>query len=80
MDEIKKKKAFFTEELAKARIGREETEERSSLLVALQERQTDRKKLILELEQYRACDPQRLKELSRCKERCQVGVSCSYVQ
>lgn len=48
-----------------ASVGREESEERDQLLGALQEKTQLRKRLADELEKYKSCDPERMKEL--CK-------------
>ena len=50
----------------KAQVGREETEERTTTLEALEKKRADKLKLSQELEKYRSCDPQTLKELSEC--------------
>ena len=57
------KKVRLAEELAQAQIGREETEDRSSVLEDLEKRKVQRSNLAKELEQHQSCDPQRLQEL-----------------
>lgn len=63
LDEIKQKKLHLSSELSQVQVGREESEERAGMLVALGERQAQRIKLAKELEQYKSCDPQTLREL-----------------
>lgn len=63
LEEVRRKKVHFSEQLAQAMVGREETEKRSSVLVDLENRHAERSKLSKELEQYKSCDPQRLEEL-----------------
>lgn len=59
------KKARLKEQVAAASVGREESEEREQLLRALQEKRQLRKKLTDELEKYKSCDPERMKELRK---------------
>lgn len=56
-------------ELSQVQVGREESEERSRVLAALEKKQGQRKSLAVELEQYKSCDPQTLKELRECSGR-----------
>lgn len=63
LQELKRKKDDLSSELSLVEKGREESEERSALLEALQKKQSQRKVLTTELEQYKSCDPQTLKEL-----------------
>ena len=62
-----KEKTRLSQELAHAQIGREETQDRAESLLALEKKQVQKVKLVRELEQYRSCDPQRLKELRECR-------------
>ena len=48
-----------------ASVGREESEEREHLLKSLEEKTKLKKKLAAELEQYKSCDPERMKELRK---------------
>ena len=66
---MRQKKAALSEEMVKAQVGKEETEERSLLLQALDKKQSHKKQLAQELEQYKSCDPARLKELREYKGR-----------
>lgn len=66
LNEVKQKKVLLSDDLVKTQIGREETEERAVLLLKLEKKQADKNKLAKELEQYKSCDPQRLKELCEC--------------
>ena len=63
--ESERKKAHLEEQVAAAKVGREDSEERAQLLRALQEKSAQRQRLDSELERYKACDPQRLRELRR---------------
>lgn len=64
---MKQKKVHLLSELSLVEVGREECEERSRVLAALEKKQGQRKILATELEQYKSCDPQTLKELRECK-------------
>ena len=66
LDEVKQKKIHLSSELARVQVGREESEQRSKVLTALDEKQAQKEKLAKELEQYKSCDPQTLKELREC--------------
>ena len=63
--EYESKKARLEEQVAAASVGREEGTEREQLLHSLKEKTGERQKLTAELEKYKACDPERMKEL--CK-------------
>ena len=52
--------------MASAGMGREESEEREQLLKSLAEKTALKKKLEAELEKYKSCDPERIKELRMC--------------
>lgn len=62
--EVKQRQARLTEEVAQAQVGREDTDKRAALLSELDKKQECKVQLGKELEQYRCCDPQALKELS----------------
>lgn len=62
-----REKTCLSQELAHAEIGREESQGRTESLLALEKKQVQKVKLAQELEQYRSCDPQRLKELRKCR-------------
>ena len=68
--EYESRKSRLDEEVVSASVGREESEERDRLLHTLQEKSQLREKLAAELEKYKACDPDRMKEL--CKYVCLV--------
>lgn len=70
MAEVQQKKAHLSEEVIQAQVGREETDKRTDLLSELEKMKTQKLQLAKELEQYKSCDPQTLKELS---EEC-VGM------
>lgn len=63
--EYESKKARLEEQVAEASVGREEGKEREQLLHSLQEKTGERQKLMAELEKYKACDPERMKELRK---------------
>ena len=63
--EYESKKARLEEHVAAASVGREESEERQQLLHSLKEKTGQRQKLAAELEKYKACDPDRMKELRK---------------
>ena len=51
--------------MSAASVGREESKEREQLLQSLQEKMQLRQKMAAELEKYKACDPDRMKELRK---------------
>jgi predicted nucleic acid-binding Zn-ribbon protein len=63
LEEVKQKKGQLSSEISEVEVGREESEERSAVLTALHAKQAQRVQLAKELEQYKSCDPQTLKEL-----------------
>ena len=63
--EYESKKARLEEQVAAASVGREEGTEREQLLHSLKEKTEERQKLAAELEKYKACDPERMKELRK---------------
>ncbi len=64
MAEARQKKARLLEEVVQVQVGREDTEKRSTLLAELEKKKAQKIQLAKELEQYKSCDPQTLKELS----------------
>ena len=63
MDEVERKRIHLSQEISQVQVGREESKERSDVMAALEARQTQKKKLEKELEQYKSCDPHVLKTL-----------------
>ena len=63
--EYESKKAHLEEQVASASVGREESKEREQLLHSLQEKTEERQKMVAELDKYKACDPDRMKELRK---------------
>lgn len=63
LEEIEQKKIHLSEELSQVQIGREESEERLGVLSALEKKRAQKIMFVKELEQYKSCDPQTLKEL-----------------
>ena len=57
------KRAHLSQRISEAQVGREESSERTELLQNLAERKEQKKKLEAELEKYKACDPERMKQL-----------------
>lgn len=53
--------------MTEASQGREESEEREQLLKSLEVKSALKKKLSAELEKYKSCDPERMKELRKMK-------------
>lgn len=73
--EYESKKAHLEEQVASASLGREESKEREQLLHSLQEKTEERQKMAAELEKYKACDPDRMKELRKYNILCTLLAS-----
>uniref|UniRef100_A0A8I5ZQ57 Meiotic nuclear division protein 1 homolog n=1 Tax=Rattus norvegicus TaxID=10116 RepID=A0A8I5ZQ57_RAT len=63
LSEGSQKHADLQKSIEKARVGRQETEERAMLAKELSSFQDQRKKLKAEVEKYRECDPQVVEEI-----------------
>ena len=63
--ESESKKARLKDQVSVASVGREESKEREQLLKSFEEKNQLKRKLAAELEKYKSCDPERLKELSK---------------
>ncbi|XP_060084485.1 meiotic nuclear division protein 1 homolog [Ylistrum balloti] len=63
LEELESKKAALTVSVSKAKVGKEENEDRSDLLLELAERREEKSCLMSELELYRECDPEVLQEV-----------------
>ncbi|PWA21289.1 hypothetical protein CCH79_00018430, partial [Gambusia affinis] len=62
--DAKQRKVSIEKTVEKAKVGREGTKERSSLLKQLQSLREERTKLQAELEKYRECDPDVIKAMN----------------
>jgi len=62
---LKRKKDGIGKELEKAKVGKEESDEKSSLLSQLMERKKRKEEIDSELLRLRDCDPQHLKEMQK---------------
>ncbi|GLD72507.1 meiotic nuclear division protein 1 homolog isoform X1, partial [Lates japonicus] len=63
ISEAKQRKASLQKAVEKAKVGRQDTKERSSLLQELQALREERTRLQAELEKYRECDPEVVEEM-----------------
>ena len=61
--ETESKKTHLSKKITEAQVGREDSKERTELLSKLEEKKTVVKKLHTELDKYKACDPERMKQL-----------------
>ncbi|XP_034087106.1 meiotic nuclear division protein 1 homolog isoform X2 [Gymnodraco acuticeps] len=64
ISEAKQRKASVQKAVEKAKVGRQDTKERGSLLKELQALREERTQLQAELEKYRECDPEVVEEMS----------------
>lgn len=82
LTEVRLKKAQLSKEVAEAQVGREDNDERSALLLELEKKQAQKIQLARELEEYKSCDPQTLKELSKefvCSCVCHMHVTALFL-
>jgi len=56
--EVEKKQHLLTENLKKAKVGKEDSDEREEVLEELTKRQTEKDLICKSLEKYRECDPE----------------------
>ncbi|XP_071059483.1 meiotic nuclear division protein 1 homolog isoform X2 [Pseudochaenichthys georgianus] len=63
ISEAKQRKASVQKAVEKAKVGRQDTKERGSLLKELQALREERTQLQAELEKYRECDPEVVEEM-----------------
>nr|XP_038959664.1 meiotic nuclear division protein 1 homolog isoform X1 [Rattus norvegicus] len=68
LSEGSQKHADLQKSIEKARVGRQETEERAMLAKELSSFQDQRKKLKAEVEKYRECDPQVVEEIRQANK------------
>ncbi|XP_030644106.1 meiotic nuclear division protein 1 homolog [Chanos chanos] len=73
--EGKQKKASLQQAVDKAKVGRQETEERSALRQELQTLREQRDQLREEVEKYRECDPEVVEEIRRANVTAKEAVS-----
>ncbi|KAJ8312135.1 hypothetical protein KUTeg_009508 [Tegillarca granosa] len=62
-DELNKRHKVLQESLTQARAGKEESDDRTSVLAELEEKKEKKRQLTAELERYRECDPEVLQEI-----------------
>lgn len=65
VEDVEKKLRFVDGQLAKAQVGREESDEREKLMADLIEVERSRDELSAELDKHRDCDPEVLEEIKR---------------
>lgn len=65
VEDVEKKLRFVDGQLAKAQVGREESDEREKLMAELIEVERSRDELSAELDKHRDCDPEVLEEIKR---------------
>ncbi|XP_043970661.1 meiotic nuclear division protein 1 homolog [Gambusia affinis] len=73
--DAKQRKVSIEKTVEKAKVGREGTKERSSLLKQLQSLREERMKLQAELEKYRECDPDVIKAMRKSNVVAKEAVS-----
>uniref|UniRef100_A0A3Q2SQM6 Meiotic nuclear division protein 1 homolog n=1 Tax=Fundulus heteroclitus TaxID=8078 RepID=A0A3Q2SQM6_FUNHE len=64
VSDAKQRKTTLNKAVEKAKVGREDTKERSSLLKELQSLRDERMQLQAELEKYRECDPEVIEQIN----------------
>uniref|UniRef100_A0A3P9BY61 Meiotic nuclear division protein 1 homolog n=1 Tax=Maylandia zebra TaxID=106582 RepID=A0A3P9BY61_9CICH len=69
------RKASLEKAVEKAKVGRQDTKERSSLLKELQALREERTQLQAELEKYRECDPEVVEEMKKSNVIAKEAVS-----
>lgn len=65
IEEVNKKKQLLTDALTKAKKGREDNEERSSLLKILEAKKEEKQMYTNEVECYRECDPEVIEQIKQ---------------
>uniref|UniRef100_A0AAZ3QN11 Meiotic nuclear division protein 1 homolog n=1 Tax=Oncorhynchus tshawytscha TaxID=74940 RepID=A0AAZ3QN11_ONCTS len=73
--EAKQRKMSLQQAVDKAKVGREDTEERASLLKELQALREKRSHLKSKLEKYRECDPEVIEEMRKSNVTAKEAVS-----
>ncbi|XP_056266211.1 meiotic nuclear division protein 1 homolog isoform X1 [Pseudoliparis swirei] len=75
ISEAMKRKKSVEKGVEKAKVGRQDTEERSSLLKELQALREERTQLQAELNKYRECDPQVIEDMRKSNVVAKEAVS-----
>ncbi|XP_029288737.1 meiotic nuclear division protein 1 homolog [Cottoperca gobio] len=75
ISEAKQRKVSVQKAIEKAKVGRHDTKERSSLLTELQALREERTQLQAELEKYRECDPEVVEEMRKSNVVAKEAVS-----
>ncbi|XP_015232821.1 PREDICTED: meiotic nuclear division protein 1 homolog isoform X1 [Cyprinodon variegatus] len=75
VSDAKQRKVSLEEAAEKAKVGREDTKERSCLLKELQSLRDEQKQLQAELEKYRECDPEVIQEIRKSNVVAKEAVS-----
>ncbi|CAJ1052598.1 meiotic nuclear division protein 1 homolog [Xyrichtys novacula] len=73
--EAKQRKATLEKAVEKAKLGREDTADRSSLLKELEALREEKTQLVAELEKYRECDPEVVEEIRKSNVVAKEAVS-----
>ncbi|XP_020343075.1 meiotic nuclear division protein 1 homolog isoform X2 [Oncorhynchus kisutch] len=73
--EEKQRKMSLQQAVDKSKVGREETEERATLLKELQALREKRSHLKAKLEKYRECDPEVIEEMRKSNVTAKEAVS-----
>lgn len=75
ISDAKQRKMSLQKAVEKAKVGRQDTKERSSLLKELQALREERTQLQAELEKYRECDPEVVEEMRKSNVVAKDAVS-----
>ncbi|XP_010788490.1 meiotic nuclear division protein 1 homolog [Notothenia coriiceps] len=75
ISEAKQRKASVQKAVEKAKVGRQDTKERGSLLKELQALREERTQLQAEVEKYRECDPEVVEEMRKSNGVAKDAVS-----
>ncbi|XP_078119877.1 meiotic nuclear division protein 1 homolog [Sander vitreus] len=75
ISEAKQRKVSVEKAVEKAKVGRQDTKERSSLLQELQALKEERTQLQAELDKYRECDPEVIEEIRKSNVVAKEAVS-----
>ncbi|XP_004066009.3 meiotic nuclear division protein 1 homolog [Oryzias latipes] len=75
LSDAKQRKATLQKVVEKAKVGRQDTKERSSLLKELKALREERAQLQAELDQYRECDPQVVEDMRKSNAVAKEAIS-----
>uniref|UniRef100_A0A3P9M8U3 Meiotic nuclear division protein 1 homolog n=1 Tax=Oryzias latipes TaxID=8090 RepID=A0A3P9M8U3_ORYLA len=75
LSDAKQRKATLQKVVEKAKVGRQDTKERSSLLKELKALREERAQLQVELDQYRECDPQVVEDMRKSNAVAKEAIS-----